>query len=60
MAAPSTPTSELHGITGFKIKILVAMRRKEQIKSGRLASKVPATTSRTACRFLSNRRSRKE
>ena len=36
LGLPSTPTSELHGITVLKIKIPVAISKKEQTKSGRL------------------------
>ena len=60
MAAAKTAASELHGTAFLKRKILVAINATAPTRRGIPASKMPATTSRQACRFLSNCRSRKE
>src|SRR4029453_17171650 len=60
MAAASTAASEFHGTAFFKTKILVAINTTAPTRRGTDASKMPATTSRKKCRFLSNCRSRRE
>ena len=60
MAAAKTAPSAFHGTAFFKRKILVPINAIVQINRGTAASKMPATTSGRACRFLSNCRSRKE
>jgi len=60
MAAAKTPPNAFHGTAFFRRKILLVIKTTAPTRRGMAASKMPATTSRRACRFLSNCRSRKE
>src|SRR6476660_3884866 len=60
IAAAKTAPSAFHVTAFFKRKILVPINAIVATNKGTAASKIPATTSRRACRFLSTCRSRKE